>query len=298
MLDRESTFADKSIIELLTGKFIPVALDQGCTRRQRDTEGDFYRQIAGQGPRNDFSKTTQGLYIADPTGHLIAYNNNRGPERIRGLLKTAIADYQPPAAVPVTRESTDEKFNPQIPQGAIVVRTSAKVLGGYEATNDDWQKIFHKAVSRDNLWIMADEQRELLENQMPVSLARRIARFHLVDDTRGEPPTWRLDEIRNLELSVTDGRITGSVELETADHARGFVGILTGVVAGSEGKVTEYTMVARGEFWGTGQYTMDPPKGKFPLVIAFQIADGNDVADAIAPHGTRGWVDGYLFPDR
>ena len=89
MLDRESTFADSEIVAMLKTRFVPVAIDQWYTRRQQDTEGEFYRKIAGQGPRNNFNSTTQGLYIADPSGKLIAFNNNRGPERIRGFVEIA-----------------------------------------------------------------------------------------------------------------------------------------------------------------------------------------------------------------
>lgn len=81
MLDRESTFADPEIVKLLQTKFIPVAIDQAYQRRQKDAEGDFYRKIAGQGPRSNFRSTTQGLYAATPDGKLLFYNNNRGPER-------------------------------------------------------------------------------------------------------------------------------------------------------------------------------------------------------------------------
>ena len=65
MLDRASTFADEEIVALLKTRFVPVAIDQAYQRRQQDAEGEFYRRIAGQGPRNDFRNTTQGMPI-DP----------------------------------------------------------------------------------------------------------------------------------------------------------------------------------------------------------------------------------------
>jgi hypothetical protein len=54
VLDRESTFADSEIVRLLQTRFVPVAIDQAYQRRQQDTEGEFYRKIAAQSPRNDF----------------------------------------------------------------------------------------------------------------------------------------------------------------------------------------------------------------------------------------------------
>ena len=39
---------------MLRTQFIAVAIDQAYQRRQQDAEGEFYRKIAGQGPRNNF----------------------------------------------------------------------------------------------------------------------------------------------------------------------------------------------------------------------------------------------------
>jgi len=283
---------------MLHDKFVPVAIDQWYTRRQQDTSGEFYRQIAGQGPRSNFQQTTQGFYLADPAGGLLAYNNNRGPERIRALMEQALTRYQPPETTPLERENTDPRFSPTLPDGAVVVRVSAKVLDGYEATDDRWQQLFQQAVSRDNLWITAQEQQALLTGQFPQHLALRMARFHLVDNTRGEPPTWKPIEIQQLDFQVTDGQISGTVELVSEDGSRGFQAELSGQVSGRDQAIVELTMTCVGEYWGAGPFTRKPPEGKFPLAIAFQLADGNDVADSIPPHASRGWIEGYLNPGR
>ncbi|MEO1998337.1 MAG: histidine phosphatase family protein, partial [Planctomycetaceae bacterium] len=93
MLDRESTFADPEIVKLLKTRFIPVAIDQAYQRRQQDTEGEFYRKIAGQGPRSNFQATTQGFYVATATGGLLLYNNNRDPAKVRRLLGQKLAEF-------------------------------------------------------------------------------------------------------------------------------------------------------------------------------------------------------------
>ncbi|MAW75928.1 MAG: hypothetical protein CMJ95_00865, partial [Planctomycetes bacterium] len=94
MLDRASTFADPEIVQLLKSRFIAVAIDQAYHRRQQDAEGEFYRKIAGQGPRRDFKKTTQGLYLASASGKLLGFNNNRGGDRIKALMKKALEQFQ------------------------------------------------------------------------------------------------------------------------------------------------------------------------------------------------------------
>ncbi|MEQ1903529.1 MAG: hypothetical protein ABL888_05055 [Pirellulaceae bacterium] len=298
MLDRESTFADKKIVAMLKEDFVPVAIDQWYTRRQKDTEGDFYRKIAGQGPRNDFKATTQGLYIADPAGKLIAYNNNRGPERIRKLLESALANYTAPDCEPLDDEKIDQAYDPKLPVGAAVVRCGTKVEGGYEKTDDQWQQIFQKSVARDNLWILKSEIEALAKNEMPPSLARRIARFHLTDNTRGQPPVWDKKDVKDLAIKIEDGKVTGSVHLENENGSRGYIAKLTGVVTMADGVLKCFDVVAKGEYWGAGQYTLKPPSGRFPLVVAFRLPTEPDTADLIPPHGSRGWLDGYLNPDR
>jgi len=294
VLDRESTFKDPEIARLLKSRFIPVAIDQAYQRRQKDTEGDFYRKIAGQGPRNNFKGTTQGLYLATASGKLLGYNNNRGGDRIRRMMKKALEGFEAPAAVVIKRSKVDARYNPKPPEGGMVVRVQSKVLGGYEKTEDRWRKIFQDTLSRDNLWVTKEEQDALAAGRVPPALQKRIARYHLVDNTRGEPPMWKADEIRSIEFSLKDGRLSGSVHLETASGERGYKVSLLGHVEKKNGKITRFDLVALGDFWGEGTYTRGAPKGRFPLGASFTLADGSDIADGVPPQGSRGWVRGYL----
>lgn len=281
---------------MLKEKFVPVAIDQAYQRRQKDTEGDFYRKIAGASPRGDGSGggTTQGLYVAAPDGSYLGFSNHRSPERIRRLLLDCLSRYQPAQTQSIRAEKTDARYNPQPPKGGLVVRVQAKILDGYQPTDDRWKKIFQSAISRDNLWISGEEHRSLARGQVPDILQRRIARFHLVDNTRGEPPMWKMAEIRKLEMRIEGESLRGSVHLETSDSSRGYVAELFGKLQVKEGQVTRLDLVARGDFWGEGRYTRNAPSGKFPLAISFRLADGKDVADRIPPQGSRGWVRGYL----
>ncbi|MCH2364328.1 MAG: hypothetical protein MK479_07105 [Planctomycetes bacterium] len=294
MLDRESTFKDPEIVSLLKSRFIPVAIDQAYQRRQKDTEGDFYRKIAGQGPRNNFKGTTQGLYLATASGKLLGFNNNRGGDRIRRMMKKALDGFEAPAAAVIKRSKVDARYNPKPPEGGLVVRVQTKVLGGYEKTEDRWRKIFQNALSRDNLWVTKEEHEALAAGKVPSALQKRIARYHLVDNTRGEPPMWKADEIRSIEFSLEDGRLSGCVHLETASGKRGYKVSLLGRVEKKDGRITRFDLVARGEFWGEGTYTRGAPKGRFPLAASFTLADGSDIADGVPPQGSRGWVRGYL----
>ena len=299
MLDRASTFADPEIVKMLKTRFIPLAIDQAYQRRQKDTEGEFYRKIAGQGPRNNFQGTTQGFYIATAAGKLLLYNNNRDPDKVRRLMKQKLSEFEDSGAqnaevAAITRKSVDPRYNVEPPDGGLVVRVRAKVLDGYEPSTDRWRRIFQTALSRDNLWISKTEHQALVRGEIPQSLQKRIAQFHLVDNTRGEPPMWRENEIRKLDLKLNQGRLSGIVHLKTKDGKRGYEAHVLGFVDTKNDKVTRLDLVAHGEFWGEGRYTRRAPKGRFPLAVAFTLADGTDVADRVPPQASRGWVRGYI----
>ncbi len=284
---------------MLKTRFIPVAIDQAYQRRQKDTEGEFYRKIAGQGPRKNFQGTTQGFYIATAAGKLLLYNNNRDPAKVRRLMKQKLSEFEQSGAqrsnvAAITAENTDSRYNVAPPDGGLVVRVRAKVLDGYEPSTDRWRRIFQTALSRDNLWISKSEHQALVGGEIPQSLQKRIARFHLVDNTRGEPPMWRENEIHKLNLKLKQGRLSGIVHLKTQNGKRGYEAQVFGFVEIKNEKVVRFDLVAHGDFWGEGRYTGGAPKGRFPLAIAFTLADGTDVADQIPPQASRGWVRGYI----
>ena len=295
MLDRASTFANKQVIDQLKNTFIPVAIDQAYQRRQADNEGEFYRRIASQGPRNDFkSGTTQGLYAAAANGDLLGYTNHRSPERVIRMLNQALEKHEPQHVIPFKQEKVDTKYNPTPPENGLILRVQGMVLGGYAETNDPWKKILQNSLSRDNLWIKRNEHALLAQGEFPKALQRRIARYHLTDATRGEPPMWKPDEVREIEIVIRDGKLSGNVHLETKDGRRGYIADILGEIESSDGGVTRLDAVAKGEFWGAGRYTKNPPPGRFPLAVSFTLADGSDLADSIPPQASRGWVSGYF----
>lgn len=286
-------------MELLKTRFVPVAIDQAYQRRQQDTEGEYYRKIAAQGPRSNFQGTTQGFYIATAAGKLLLYNNNRDPEKVLRLIKERLRQFDSSGAATADTETikakkVDPRWNVKPPSGGLVVRVHAKILDGYEPTTDRWKRIFQTAMSRDNLWISAAEHHALVRGVVPATLQQRIARYHLVDNTRGEPPMWEPSEIKSLNMSIADETLTGRVQLSTAKQDRGYEAQIRGAIEVQDGKVTRLDFVSLGQFHGEGRYTGGAPEGDFPLAISFTLADGTDIADAVPPQGSRGWVQGYI----
>jgi hypothetical protein len=287
---------------MLTDDFVPVAIDQWYERRQKDAKGDYYRKIAGQGPRNDFKHTTQGHYACDASGKLLGFNGNHiDVDRVKKMMRKALDDFdqEANADVKVIEPGTpDARFNIVPPDGGLIFRVYSKILNGYEEPKNNYEKSFQKSIGQDSFWIQADEKVELIKSvesngNVPAAIARRIARFHLIDNTRGEPPRWTVKEIRELSMKVTNGVIEGSVKLSTADDKRGYEAELFGRIEVDGDEVTRFDMVAEGMFWGKGPHTGSGPKGKFPLAITFTIVDPTKRQNQAIPHGAKGWVEGY-----
>jgi hypothetical protein len=129
---------------------------------------------------------------------------------------------------------------------------------------------------------------------MPDSLKQRLVRYHLVDNTRGEPPMWQEAEIRHLEMTLQGGRIVGEVHLQTITGDRGYVARMLGLVEARNGKIVRFDLVSKGDFWGEGQFTGNAPKGRFGFAVSFRVNTGSSAADRVIPGGARGSVERYL----
>ena len=110
--------------------------------------------------------------------------------------------------------------------------------------------------------------------RMPLSppVAERIARFHLTDNVRGEPPMWARDHVRQSDLTLTvvdpaSGRLalSGAVRLASHDGRRGYDARVQGLVTidREAERVSRFDALSWGEAWGEGPYTRGAPSGRF-----------------------------------
>ena len=149
--------------------------------------------------------------------------------------------------------------------------------------------------SRDYCWITAEEKKKLIPSEsevgfcyaLPEKIAERLARFHLIDNTRGEPPLWAPGDIRKFEFSLSNGKLKGAVKLENGPGERGYEAEILGSIAVKAGQVTRFDAVAKGQYWGAGPYTGRGPKGKFPFAVAFTLVSGQAEADQVPPQGMK-----------
>jgi len=282
-----SVFSDPDVIALLQTQFVPVAVDNHHIEKQRDAEGDFYRKVASR----------QGEYICTSEGKLLGSTNTHSAAHLKTLLQKALKEFQPAEAAPAAGGAPDVRFSRPLPEQGLVVNVTSKVLGGYPPSEDRRVKIFQQSLGRDHLWLEKEDVQSLVEGRVSDRLRNRIACYHLVDNTRGEPPWWRRGEIKKLELTLSEGVLKGKVHLESESGDRGLAADLFGYVAVKDGKVARFDLVAKGEAWGAGRYNGGQPPGRYPLGIAFTLAEPKRDADRVLPQGAcRGNFPGYFGP--
>lgn len=326
MADRESVFSDPQVIELISGRFIALTGDDWYWRRQQDAVGDFHRHVTDQGPRGGGSGTRQGRYVFTADGKLLGFNNNRSVERLMAMLNEALEQWEELAADPVEMTDgpveLDPRYDRTLPEGVTILRCWTRALD-WDPEAASWvvaASVGDEArggprgvqAARDHLWLQraeVDGIADLFEGlahggaaALPEAFAMRLARFHLTDNTRGEPPMWGKDEVRKITLEMERidarrGRITGAFELASADGSRGFKGVLRGyleITAEPDGRphLTSFELRALGLHEGEGRYTPGARPGASPLAVVIELVEEPGPADRVPPQASR-YLPGY-----
>ncbi len=321
MAGRALAFSDREIIRWVSEYFVPVAGDDWYQRRRQDAEGEFLRKVAEQGPRKD-TPTKQGIYFLTADGKLLIYSNaGQDPAALRDALKQALAawkklpaGHRQPGAVKVAEAGkADATFTREPPKNGLILNVHTRILErDTQGTLQCGKCSFPggEAAARDHLWLTEAEWKSLIpanpkpgvETPLPARLAERILRFHLVDNTRGEPAFWKKEEIRSQSLrlridAVDDAwihlQLYGSALLATDADAsraqRGYDVRLHGLIRVDRklNRADRFDVVALGDHWGQGPYTRGARPGRTPLGIAFELARNDSAADRVPPQGAR-----------
>jgi hypothetical protein len=313
---------------MATEDYVPVAADDWYQRRRDDAEGKFFRGVADQGPRKgEGGSTRQGIYCFTADGRLLTYKNaGNHPDVMRDTLEFGLRQWRKlpeerrkPGAVEIPDAGKlDARFARTLPPGGLIVNVYTRIL-------DHEQDAFCRgtcptqggdAAARDHLWLTEAEWKALVpadpkpgdQVPLPAAVAERILRFHLTDNTRGEPPMWRRDEVRRHVLTLTveeatpaavrlrlDGTalLATRADAETAD--RGFDVRLLGYIGYDRAKkaIDRFDVVAVGDHWGAGQHTRRARAGWMPLGVAFELANGKSAGDLVPPQAARE-IDAYF----
>ncbi len=286
-------FSDPEIVELLSTKFVPLALDAWYHRRRQDSEGEFLRKVIGQEPtRTDMKQSTQGRYAFTADGRLFGFDNHgsEGLVRTKLLLKSALARFEPARTEIGQARPPDPLYDRTMPPGVAVVDITMKFLGGYAPTEDPNLKAYQGILGRERLWIRKDETEALSRGEWPESLKRRLVLAHLYDNTRGQHNAWwKEGEIRTLDLSFKDGRLRGSVHLKSeGSEGREFRADLLGFIEVRDGRLARFDLVVKGGYT-EGHVRGDLPDVEpgAPFAMAFRTADPKDPGYKVPPACAR-----------
>lgn len=305
-------------------QYIPVAADDWYQRRRKDAEGEFFRKVSEQGPRKGVgSGTRQGIYCFTADGTLLAFKNaGQDADVMREVFQDGLkkwnrlpAERRKPGAVKVGEAGkVDSQYSRKPPEGGLILTAYTRILD--RDKSGEWCKgtcdvLGGDRAARDHVWLTADEAKSLLparvevgaEFPVPPKIAERIARFHLLDNTRGEPPAWERSQVRanDMRLVVESAsperirlRLEGAVLLaDDADAVRakrGFDAKLNGRLEYDRKNEnwTRFDIAAAGDCWGESTFTRNARPGRQPLGVAFELA-GDSPADKIPPQFAREW---------
>jgi hypothetical protein len=320
---RALAFADPDIVRMAKVDYVPVTADDWYQRRRDDPEGQFFRKVADQGPRKgDGGSTRQGIYMFTSSGKLLAYKNaGQAPEVMREVLQQGLREWnklpaseRKPGAIQIENlPRQDPRYTRRPPPGGLIINVYTRILdrtGQNELCQGNCAVPGGNLAARDHLWLTEEEWKSLIPANpkkgarlpMPLPVARRIARFHLLDNTRGEPTLWTEDDIRSVDMTLTvedasavhlELGLNGSALLATdADPAkakRGYEVKLFGFVAynGLQKTIDRFDVVAVGDHWGEGTYTRGAREGRKPLGVAFALASKDAPSNQVPPQAAR-----------
>ena len=324
MAGRVFAFADPRIIKLLQTEFIPVCTDDWYTRRRTDDTGKFFRSMSDQTSRkaSGNTNTRQGIYAFTADGEALTFKNagqdvqatlNQIEEALRKWNKLPANRRDPGVLTIPAHGPLDARFARPLPQNGLILKVQARILDreGEQLSVGSSDFLGGDRASRDFAWFTEQEVSRLLPKNAAVgqkytldeAISRRICRFHLVDNTRGEPPFWTKKELRKSNfaltvLKVTPERVTvkleGEAELASeADYTkaeRGYIVRLGGQFEYDprSKRIGLFELSALGEHWGCGAHTAKGVRpGRGLLGITFTQVDPATPANRVSPQAIR-----------
>jgi hypothetical protein len=241
------------------------------------------------------SNDPQGMYIFGADGTPYGFTNDHGTEDIDDFMNLGLERFRnsPPQPVVVTDAEKSAAFSITPPPTAQVLQVFARIPSPPENCS-----YLNNGVGRDFCWIYEHERREVAKFaasgkafDMPAAIARRIARFHLVDGVRGTPNMWNSSEVKKLSLSAKPAgagqlTLTGEFVLRTRNGRRGYSGKIEGTITFDLDTAawTSVRLLADGTAFGAGTYTPNQPKKPYRLLVGVLETDLTE-ARIVPPEG-------------
>jgi hypothetical protein len=330
VIARQSVWTDPEVKEL-AAKFIPAADEVGRLQSGKDAECQLFRKIAEQGHyagRTRPSRTRQGTYATTADGTFLASWNKNDPRFVARRLREALENWDRLKAegrkflgedpLEIAQLNRADRF---FPEGGLVLKVYTRDLPRDPPQQERWAD----AWNQDFAWFTKDEAEKFLAGagkigpgrtrKVPRTLVKRLARFHFLDNVRGQTPPFPARAIEDATLTsrvtAVDGDVV-SLRLEGRTKAvqkgdwsiRGFEDMnrpsgqergLEMKLLGSarfdrkQGRFVGFEVVAVGTRWGGTQYNCrDNDLAPAPFGAVLSLA-GASRAERVAPEHFRGY---------
>ena len=280
-------------------------LDAECLHFQAMADQGHYGRPRAEGAPRD-AGTRQGIYACAPSGALLASINALDADAVLATIETAKAAW---TALPDAQRWLDpgvdlrpaHRWEWSCPtDGLVLVRTVREL-----PEDGDPRAAPRRPSNRDHAWFSADEARLLLPEPLqpgsrvvvPPLVIRRLARFHLVDNIKGQTlpfaeaevaDSWLASEVVSRDGDEVVLRLSGATRAVAegpwlmgenawtpdAEYPRSVTCELAGraVWSPSRGAFTSFELVGLAEYRGSGWLNNRKPEDHGPIGFLFTLA--------------------------
>ena len=193
----------------MTKRFVTAADEVWRLQRGTDPECRFFQGFADRGHYQGPQGTRQGIYVIAPSGKLLTSLNALDPAAVRGALRDSLKRWHtlPPNDRHLAQDAEirpDHRWEASLPEGGLALRIISRDLprdGRCSSQRSDrW--------NRDHVWFTAEEARGWLPTELAVGatvdlpdvILQRLARFHFVDNVRGQTLPFAPEEIAGSRI--------------------------------------------------------------------------------------------------
>ncbi len=306
------------MLKWIDNKFIFVAGDDWYRRRAQDDASVWFKSIARKARRGKNGSTQQGCYAVTPKGELLRFINTSDPKKFTVTMLEALKLWdgvvQDKKVTIPEMKNFDYKVNvpPIDPSKDVLIKVQSRALtekdGKLERWNSNGKAGGKPAVG--HLWIKQAEWQSIVQNfktmevgettPLTKRLIHRIAKFHLIDNTRGEGPAWESKDLKHAKVTLTRvkngfairGMFLLTNQKKSLSHSTELSGEIT--INQSTARPVSWTMIAYGKHRGEGKYTRNARPGAQPLGFTFEFLPASKIRpiDLVPPQHMR-WQRGY-----
>ena len=289
-------------VQELAKKFVCVGDEINVMLSGRGPEQSaLFKKLGAQG---HYGRPGQGIYVVTPAGKLLASTNQRDAKAAAETLRKGFAGWESMKREErlMSRKPSPEPEGPTrfYPRNGLVLQAFYRDLPRKEGdVTGFWAGMWNQ----DFVWFTRDEARSLVPESrtpgaikaVPERLARRLAKYHLVDHVRGGTRPFDDAAVKRVEITFKVSKVEKDMVHLKIDGASladekgvcGFDAKLLGNAAWDPKKemFVLLNLLATGNRWG--DKTLDNDRrddpGPHPMGIAFRLAGSTEGIDRVPP---------------